>query len=130
MTGQALHVDSDLTFSVDGPSGPSTGSVRAAGSRITVRTSDPVSMVKAVLGAARGGSRTPAVVGNLLAEVGLTVDVIGPKGLVVSMGAGVDSAIGALFGGTRHVRLGPLRYAGPFVVLVLADLVRRRWARR
>jgi len=130
VTGQALYVDSDLTFSIEGPSGPSTGSVRASGSRVTVRTSDPVSMVEAVLGADCGGSRTPAAVGDFLADVGLTVDVIGPKGLVVTMGAGVESSIGAVVGGTRKMRLGSLRSAGPFVVLVLADFVRRRWARR
>ena len=152
MTGQPLHVESDLTFSVDGPSGLSTGTVRASGSRVTVRISHPVSMMEAVLGADGGGARTPAAVGDFLAGVGLTVDVIGPRGLVVTMGDGVESAIGALVSGTRRVRPGSLRAAGPLAVarirrpqqvrgqvaigavalvaLVAADLARRRLARR
>ena len=152
MTGQPLHVESDLTFSVDGPSGLSTGTVRASGSRVTVRISHPVSMMEAVLGADIGGARTPAAVGYFLAGVGLTVDVIGPKGLVVTMGDGVESAIGALVSGTRRVRPGSLRAAGPLafarmrrpqevrgqvaigavalVALVAADLARRRMAQR
>jgi len=152
VTGQPLHVESDLTFSVDGPSGLSTGTVRASGSRVTVRISHPVSMMEAVLGADGGGARTPAAVGDFLAGVGLTVDVIGPRGLVVTMGDGVESAIGALVSGTRRVRPGSLRAAGPLAVarirrpqqvrgqvaigavalvaLVAADLARRRLARR
>ena len=153
MTGQPLHVESDLTFSVDGPSGLSTGTVRASGSRVTVRSSHPVSMMEAVLGADGGGARTPAAaVGDFLAGVGLTVDVIGPRGLVVTMGDGVESAIGALVSGTRRVRPGSLRAAGPLAVarirrpqqvrgqatigavalvaLVAADVARRRLARR
>ena len=154
MTGQPLHVESDLTFSVDGPSGLSTGTVRASGSRVTVRMSHPVSMMEAVLGADGGGARTPAAVGDFLAGVGLTVDVSGSRGLVVTMGDGVESAIGALVlvSGTRRVRSGSLRAAGPLAVarirrprqvrgqvaigavalvaLVAADLARRRLARQ
>jgi hypothetical protein len=109
-------------------------------------------MMEAVLGADGGGARTPAAVGDFLAGVGLTVDVIGPRGLVVSMGDGVESAFGALVSGTRRVRPGSLRAAGPLAVarirrpqqvrgqvaigavalvaLVAADLARRRLARR
>ncbi len=152
MSGQPLHVESDLTFSVDGPSGLSTGTVRASGSRVTVRISHPVSTMEAVLGADGCGARTPAAVGDFLAGVGLTVDVIGPRGRVVTMGDGVVSAIGALVSGTRRVRPGSLRAAGPLAVarirrpqqvrsrlaigavalvaLVAADLARRRLARQ
>ncbi len=95
MTDRQLHVDSDLTFAVDGPSGASTGTVQASGSRVTVRTSDPVAVMDAVMGADAGGASAAGAVGPLLADLGLTVDVIGPRGLVVSIGAEVESAIGA-----------------------------------
>lgn len=116
MTGPFLHVESDLTFAVDGPSGPSTGTVRASGSRVTVRTSDPVSLLDAVLGADSGGAATPAAVGDFLAEVGLTVEVVGPRGPVVTVGAGVDSAIGSWVSGTKRVRPGSLLATGPLAV--------------
>ena len=152
MTGPLLHVESDLTFSVNGPAGPSTGTVRASGSRVTVVTSDPVSLLDAVLGADGGGAATPAAVGDLLASVGLTVEIVGPKGPVVTVGAGVKSAIGALVSGTQRVQPGSLRAVGPLAVarirrpqkvrgqvaigvaalvtLVAADIIRRRLARR
>jgi len=107
-------------------------------------------MMEAVLGADIGGARTPAAVGDFLAGVGLTVDVVGPKGLVATLGSGVDSAIGAWVSGTRHVRFGSVGSAGPLAVarlrrpdvgrqvtmgavalvaLVVADATRRRRAR-
>ena len=152
MTGPFLHVESDLTFAVDGPFGPSTGTVRASGSRVTVSTSDPASLLDAVLGADTGGAPTPAAVGDLLADIGLTVEVVGPRGPVVTVGAGVESTIGAWASGTKHVRPGSLRATGPLAVarirrsrptrgqvaigvaavvaLVAADVTRRHLVRR
>ena len=148
MIDRQLHVDSELTFAVDSPAGASTGTVQASGSRVTVRTSDPVAVMGAVMDA--GGASSASAVGPLLADLGLTVDVVGPRGLVVSMGAGVESANGALVSGTRHVRFGSARSVGPLalarirrpdvgrpvtigavaLVALVVELARRRLARR
>lgn len=109
MTRQ-LHIDSDLTFCVDGPSGSSTGRVSASGSTVTISTTDPVAVMSSAPGNKSG---FPVAIADLLADSGVTVEAVGPQGLVVTVGAGVDSAIGALLTGTRHLRLGSLRAAVP-----------------
>lgn len=110
MTAGPLRIDSNLTFSVDGPSGSSTGRVDACGTKVTISVTDPVILLRSALG---NKSHFPAVVGDLLAEAGVTVEVVHPQGPVVTVGAGVDSAVGALLSGTRHLRLGSLRAAAP-----------------
>ena len=115
MNDGPLIIHSDLTFSVDGPGGPSSGRIEAAGSRLTVHASDPVAAMDAAFGARGPASNTPAAVANFLAERGLTVDVVGPRGPVVTLGAGVQSAVGGLVSGSRHVRLGSPRGVTPFL---------------
>jgi len=110
VTAGPLRIDSNLTFSVDGPSGSSTGRVDACGTKVTISVTDPVMLLRSALG---NRSHFPAVVGDLLAEAGVTVEVVHPQGPIVMVGAGVDSAIGALLSGTRHLRLGSLRAAAP-----------------
>ncbi len=110
MTARPLRIDSDLTFSVDGPSGSSTGRVDAAESKVTISVTNPADVIGSALG---NRSHQAAALGDLLAEAGLTIEVVGPHGPVVTVGAGVDSAVGALLSGTRHLRLGSLRAAAP-----------------
>lgn len=107
-----LRVDSNLTFSVDGPSGSSTGRVDAAGSKVTIAVTNPAAVIGSALG---NRPQDAAAIGDLLAQSGVTVEVVGPQGPVMSVGAGVDSAVGALLGGTRHLRLGSLRATAPLL---------------
>ena len=112
MTARPLRIHSNLTFSVDGPSGSSTGRVDAAESKVTISVANPA----AVIGSAMGNRpQYAAVIGDLLAQSGVTVEVVGPQGPVMSVGAGVDSAVGALLSGTRHLRLGSLRATAPLI---------------
>ena len=64
--------------------------------------------------AAPGPGRT-AVGGlaDLLAPSGLTMEVTGPRGTIASLGNGVDSRLGKLVAGSRHVRLGSVRTVLP-----------------
>lgn len=112
MTARPLRIDSDLTFSVDGPSGSSTGRVDAAESKVTISVTNPAAVVGSVLG---NRPQNATAIGDLLAQSGVTVEVVGPRGPVISVGAGVDSAVGALLSGSRHLRLGSLRAAAPLL---------------
>ena len=113
MTDRSLNVESDLTFSVTGPSGPVTGTVEASGATVTVRTSDPVATLDAALG---GQPYTPSAIEALaarLADSGITVAVSGPQGTVATIGAGVSSTVGRVLAGSRLVRPGSLRAVAP-----------------
>ena len=130
MSDGPLIIHSDLTFSVDGPGGTSSGRIEAAGSRLTVHASDPVAAMDGAFGAQGLTSNMPAAIADFLAERGLTVDVVGPRGTVVTLGAGVQSGVGALVSGSRHVRLGSPRGVGPLVLARLtptAPVRRRLW---
>ena len=125
MTDRSLHVESDLTFSVTGPSGPVTGRVEASGATVTVRTSDPVATLDAALG---GQPYTPSAIEALaarLADSGITVDVSGPQGTVVTLGAGVTSTIGRILAGSRLVRPGSLRAVAPLTRVRVAPALQR-----
>jgi hypothetical protein len=112
VTGRPLRVDSDLSFSVDGPSGKSSGRLSAAGSTVTISLTNPAAAIGSAM---NSGSPQAAAVGHFLASAGVTVDVVGPRGPVMTVGAGVDSAFGALLSGTRHLRLGSPRAIAPLV---------------
>jgi len=121
VTAGPLRIHSDLTFSVDGPSGSSTGRIDAVESKVTISVDDPAAVIGSALG---NGSQQAAVIGDLLAASGVTVEVVGPQGPVLTVGAGVDSAVGALLGGTRHLRLGSPRATAPLVRARIGSLAR------
>lgn len=112
MTARPLRIDSNLTFSVDGPSGSSTGRVDATESKVTISVTNPAAVIGSALG---NRPQKAAAIGDLLAESGVTVEVVGPQGPIMSVGAGVDSGVGGLLSGTRHLRLGSLRATAPLV---------------
>ena len=124
MTARPLRIHSNLTFSVDGPSGSSTGRVDATESKVTISATNPAAVIGSALG---NRPQDAAAIGDLLAQSGVIVEVVGPQGPVMSVGAGVDSAVGALLSGTRHLRLGSLRATAP---LVRARLMLPTQARR
>lgn len=110
-THPPLRIDSDLTFTSTAPTGPVTGQIQAAGSHITITTTDPAATLDAALGTRRVGPRALGVIGDVLSRAGLTVDVGGPTGSVITAGAGVHSLIGALITGSTHLRLNSIRAA-------------------
>lgn len=119
-----LHVTADLRLDVDGVE------VRIAGDgqRIDVSTDHPLRLMSAA-------ARTPsprgafAVVANVLADSGVTVEVKGSHGAVARAGLGVDSRLGRVATGSSHVRVvvDPrlLFAAGAAVVVALAVGVAR-----
>ena len=97
-----VRLDIDLSFSVETDSLASTGTVRAAGSEITVSLETP--------GAFSAGSalnrRGLHELAKTLAGQGITVTVEGPKGVIGSVGVVAPSAISRIISGSRNVRLG------------------------
>ncbi|TGN31343.1 FHA domain-containing protein [Aeromicrobium chenweiae] len=102
----ALHLTADLTFDIDVPEGdghPAAhvhATVTADGNRVRVHSDDILSLV--------GQPSRAAVraVAAQLAELGLVVDVSGPDGLIVSLGAVEPSPAHRLVTRSRHMRLG------------------------
>ncbi len=101
------EISSDLVFSVTTPGRePVQGRVSASGPTVTVATDDPVAVWEAATGGAAAGDALLRVVAGQLHEQGITLAVSGPGGTVATVGAGVDSSLGRLATGSRHVRLG------------------------
>lgn len=97
-----VSLDIDLSFSVEADSLSSSGTIRAAGSKITVSLESP--------GAFRSTStlnrRGLLQLAKVLASQGITVTLEGPKGVVGSVGVVAPSALSRLISGSRNVRLG------------------------
>lgn len=102
----ALSFDGDLTFSVEGPGGATAGTVRGDGSVLRVRADDPVAAWDGVLGSVSTGPAALSQVADLLHDEGAVVEVSGPDGVVATIGAGIESPLGRVLAGSRHVRLG------------------------
>ncbi len=103
-----LHLEADLTFAIDVPSdrgGPDTrltGTVRASGNQVQIH-SDHLMML------AGQPSRTAVrQVADQLARLGLAVEVSGPDGPVVTLGAVRTTVAQRLVTRSRHMRLGSL----------------------
>ena len=141
----ALSFDGDLTFSVEGPGGTTEGTVTGDGPVLRVHADDPVAAWDGVLGSVSTGPAVLSKVADLLHGEGAVLEVSGPAGVVATVGAGVESPLGRVLAGSRHVRLGrpaavrPLalaqarRTAGgavrsPLVLVAVAALV--AWAVR
>jgi hypothetical protein len=141
-----LDVTADLSLEVDG----APVRVTAQGGDLDVVADDVRGFVLALRAAAtaRNGTRPGrADIGDLadrLAQVGLTARLRSPAQDVVTVGAGVDSALGGVLLGTRRARPDPLgivrasgrarvveaSLAGALLVAGLAVLRRRPGARR
>lgn len=115
----ALVFDGDLTFSVEGPGGATGGTVRGAGATLQVHADDPVAAWDAALGSVSTGPALLSSVAEFLAGEGIVVEVSGPGGLVATIGAGIDSAVGRLLAGSRRVRLGRPAAVRPLAVAQL-----------
>lgn len=123
--GARLDVTADLSIEVDG----TPARVTAEGGDLRVVATDVRGFVLGLRAAAtaRNGTRPGrADVGDLagaLADAGLTARLDSPSRSVVTLGAGVDSALGGLLLGTRRARpdaLGILRASGRARSVVVA----------
>ncbi|KJE22397.1 hypothetical protein FF36_03269 [Frankia torreyi] len=105
----------DVAFSVEDGSGPVGGRFEASGDRIRITTGQPgqlwsvagdllaalpAGVLPATVPAGRAGLRHVA---DVLAAEGMTVEIHGPAGPLVTIGADVDSRLGGLTVGSRRV---------------------------
>jgi len=119
-----LRLSGELSFTVDGPRGSTTGTAHADGTVLHVRAEDPVAAWNATAGAGIAGL---AVLADSLAVEGLSVEVSGPAGRLATVGAGADSALGRAVTGSRHVAPGAPTALHPLVVSQLGQAL-RRWS--
>lgn len=129
MSAAGIVIEGSVSFEVTSLAGMATGRISGEGQHLVVHTSDPVVALDAA-GAPGGGlikrRRSYGALGDLLAAQGLTVDVVGASGPIVSIGAGVTSLLGSALVGSQHVHLRSLRAAWG---LLRADRKRRRSVR-
>lgn len=101
-----LHLEADLTFAIevpakDGrPSGRLRGTVTASGNQVRIHSDDLMSVA---------GQPSRAAVRRMadeLARLGLAVEVSGPDGTVVTLGAVKAPTLQRLVTRSRHMRLG------------------------
>ncbi len=120
-----LDLQGDLSFSVDGPGGSTSGTVTGDGAVLRVRADDPVAAWDGILGSVSTGPAALRTVADQLADEGLSIAVSGPAGLLALVGAGADSSVGKLLVGSRRVQLGRPAALRPLAVAQ----VRRRLTR-
>ncbi len=111
-----LAVDGELTFSVDGPGGATSGTVSGEGSTVRVHAEHPARAWDAALGSVSTGSAVLSFVAEQLHAEGVVLEVTGPAGRVATVGAGVDSPVGRLLAGSRRVQLGRPAAVRPLAV--------------
>jgi hypothetical protein len=121
-----LRLEGELSFTVDGPQGSTSGTARADGTVLHVRAEDPVAAWDVVAGAAPAAAGGLGVLADHLAAEGLSVEVTGPAGRLATVGAGADSALGHAVTGSRHVAPGTPTALRPLVVSQLRQGTRRR----
>ncbi len=120
----ALAVEGGISFTVEGPAGATSGTVTGDGGTVRVHAEDPAAAWDAALGSVSTGPAVLSAVADRLHDEGLVLEVVGPAGLVATVGAGVRSPLGRLLAGSRRVRLGR-----PAAVRPLAVAQARRTAR-
>lgn len=107
-----LRFAGDVSFTVDGTAGTVTGD----GDTVRVHANDPVKVWDAALGSVSTGPAMLRSAARLLHDQGVRVEVSGPAGRLVLVGAGVSSPIGVVLTGSPHVRLGSPQAVRPLAV--------------
>ena len=120
-----LRLEGSVSFTVDGPRGPSAGTARGDGPVLRVRADDPGAAWEGVRSAVPGGASIGQLA-DLLDGEGLSLEVSGPDGVLTTLGAGADSALGRVVTGSRRVQLGGLVAVRPLVGPELRRLLRTR----
>lgn len=118
--GAALKVEAALTLEIDGRAASITGS----GQRLVMHLDAPGHTVHTVQGLASSWAVGQLATG--LRAAGLRLDIEAAHGRLLSLGAGVDSALGRLGTGSRAVSAGSPRA----LVYLGAQLLRRTAAER
>lgn len=116
-----LRVDGQVSFCVNQGRTSTAGTISGHGSQVRVHADDPLVLLTAALHG--HANRALPALAQQLSERDLQVLVLGPRGAVATVGAGVDNNLaGRLLLGTPHVRPGnvralvpPLRTLGPYV---------------
>ena len=122
-----LDLQGDLSFTVEGPGGSTSGTVVGDGAVLRVRAEDPVTAWDGFLGSVSTGPASLSTVADGLADEGLSIAVSGPHGLLALVGAGADSGVGKLLIGSRRVQLGRPAALRPLAVAhVRRSLTRSR----
>ena len=120
-----LDLQGDLSFTVDGPGGSTSGTVTGDGAVLRVRAEDPVSAWDGLLGSISTGPAALRTVADGLADEGLSIAVSGPQGLLALVGADADSGVGKLLLGSRRVQLGRPTALRPLAVAQLRRTLTR-----
>ena len=102
----SLSLEGDLSFTVDGPGGTTSGRVVGDGAVLRVHADDPVAAWEATVGSVSTGPAGLRAAADALAEQGLSVEVAGPHGRLALVGADADSGFGRLVTGSRRVQFG------------------------
>ncbi len=121
-----LRLEGELSFTVDGPGGATTGTAHADGTVLRLRAEDPVAAWDAVAGAVPSAAQGIGTLADRLAADGLSVEVTGPAGLLATVGSGADSALGRAMTGSRHVQPGRTSALRPLVRSQLGRSAPRR----
>jgi hypothetical protein len=133
VTTPRLVLTGDLDFEVDGTS----GTVHATDRQVRVDLVDPVAALRAVAGT-YGGRPGMAQLAAAVTANGVTVRVHGPRGLLASIGSGIDSRLGGALTGSRQVSpgrailtsapaaLGRRTAVAVVLLAVTAEILRRR----
>ena len=111
-----LDLQGEVSFSVDGPGGATTGTMIGDGVVLRVHTEDPVAAWDGAVGSVSTGPRALREVADRLAGEGLSIEVSGPRGRLVVVGAEADSGVGRLLIGSRRVQLGGVGALRPLAV--------------
>ena len=101
-----LELQGDLSFTVEGPGGSTSGSVVGDGAVLRVHAEDPVAAWDGILGSVSTGRAALSKVANGLADEGLSVEVSGPHGLLALVGAEADSGVSKFLIGSHRVQFG------------------------
>lgn len=124
-----VSVTADLDIEMDGVS----ARLEADGQRLVLRSDQPQllwsSLTQASIPDSVGsvsGLRAAGRAARAMSEVGIHLDVEGPRGPVVSIGDGEHSLVGRLVTGSSAVQPGSIRSLLPFVGVFTRGALRRR----
>ncbi len=118
-----LRVDGQVSFSVHEGETLTAGTISGHGSQVRVHAENPPALITAVLES--HGDRALPALAKQLHEHDLQVLVTGPRGAVVTVGAGVDNNLaGRFLLGSRHVRPGKPRALAPVARAVAPGAVK------
>jgi len=121
----ALHLEGALSFTVDGPRASTAGTAHADETALRVRAEDPVAAWDAVARCRPLGDRPARRAGGPARRRGPLGRGPGPGGLLTTVGAGADCALGRVVTGSRHVPPGTATAPRPLVLWRVGQAVRR-----